>query len=125
MFRRNEWKVRCWALLLAGGLGISNALLRAQDSVVRVSESEAKRLVVSRVEPQYPPMARQMKVTGRVQVDAYIEPDGSVEKVQVVNGNPILGNAAVAAVKQWKFIPYKAGGTPARAVAGFAFDFKM
>lgn len=97
--------------------------LRAEDLTRRVSEDEAKKAITTRTNPEYPAMARQMKLGGKVQVDAYIDPEGKVEKVQVVTGNPLLTSAAVNAVKHWKFSPFTADGKPTRAVAGFTFNF--
>ena len=112
---------------LIAGLLLSAAVicpaLRAEDPTRRVSEDEAKKAITTRTNPEYPPMARQMKLGGKVQVDAYIDTEGKVEKVQVVTGNPLLTSAAVSAVKHWKFSPFTADGKPTRAVAGFTFNF--
>ncbi len=101
------------------------SLAAADEPTVRVPEAEAKKALVTRVDPEYPPMARQMRLSGRVQVDAYIDENGAVEKVQVVNGNPLLTSAAVNAVKKWKFNAITANGKAVKAVAGFTFDFKL
>lgn len=106
-------------------LTAATAITFAQDNTVRVLELDAKNHVTTRVDPDYPPIARQMRLSGRVQVDAWIDPTGNVEKVQVVNGNPILSSAASSALKKWKFSPFQAGGKVTRAVANFSFDFKM
>jgi protein TonB len=120
-------KPRSAAAKLMTGLLLSAAVicpaLRAEDLTRRVSEEEAKKAITSRMNPEYPPMARQMKLGGRVQVDAYIDTEGKVEKVQVVTGNPLLTSAAVSAVKRWKFSPFTSDGKPTRAVAAFTFSF--
>lgn len=92
----------------------------AQDAVTRVPETEAKKAVVTKSDPEYPAMARQMHLTGRVVVDIYIDPDGTVEKVQPVSGNQLLSGAAVSAVKKWKFNPFQK-----KVVTSLAFDFKL
>jgi TonB family protein len=108
-------------LLLAG---VIPPTLRSEGELTRrVSEEEAKKAITSKVNPEYPAMARQMRLGGKVQVDAYIDTDGKVEKVQVVNGNALLTSAAVNAVKRWKFSPFTTDGKPVRAVAGFSFNF--
>jgi protein TonB len=104
-------------------VGVVSPALRADELVRRLSEEEAKKAVTSKVNPEYPPMARQMRLGGRVQVDAYIDTDGKVEKVQVVNGNALLTSAAVSAVKRWKFSPFMSEGKAYKAVAGFTFNF--
>jgi protein TonB len=97
--------------------------LRAEEATHRISEDEAKKAVTSKVNPEYPPMAKQMRLGGKVQVDAYIDTDGTVEKVQVISGNALLTSAAVSALKRWKFSPFTADGKAVRAVAGFTFSF--
>ena len=104
---------------------VLSAGLLAEDPALRVTEEEAKKAVISRVNPEYPPMAKQMHLAGKVQVDAYISPDGIVDQVKMVNGNPLFTGAVTNALKKWKFSPIQANGKPVRAVAGFAFDFKL
>ena len=105
-------------------LGLAGAAL-CQDSPVRVSEVVAKQAAVEKVVPEYPTMAKQMRLAGRVEVEAVINTDGSVEKTQVISGHALLSSAAVAALKRWKFTPFGADGKPARAVTTISFDFKL
>lgn len=105
-------------LLLAAGT------LAAQDSnLVRVSQEDAKKMVLSKVDPSYPAIAKQMHLAGRVTVDVFIDEEGKVEKAQPLNGHAILTEAAVTAVKKWKFIPYTAGGQAKKSVTTMAFQF--
>ena len=97
----------------------------AQDAPVKVAETQAKQAAVTKVVPDYPPIAKQMKISGRVEVSAVIGLDGSVEKADVVSGNPLLTNAAVSAMKKWKFTPFSADGKPFKAQATISFEFKM
>src|ERR1700674_469251 len=101
-------------------------LLPAQDPLLRVSESEARRAIVKKVEPEYPAMARQIRLSGQVQVDVVIAETGAVEKVSVLKGNVLLSNSAVSALKKWKFSPFAgAAHKPAKAVASLTFDFRL
>jgi protein TonB len=84
-----------------------------------------KKAVVTRVNPEFPAVARQLRLAGRAELDVYVTPDGDVDKVQPLNGNPVFTNCAVAAVKKWKFAPFKADGKPTRAVGTVAFDFRQ
>ncbi len=104
---------------------MAGIVLYAQEGFVRVPEPEAKKAIATRVEPEYPAMAKQMRVAGRVQVDAYIDTDGSIQKVQPLNGNMLLSSAAANAVKRWKFSPIMANGKPCKAVTTLTFDFKL
>lgn len=110
------------ALLLLAGV-LPPALRAEEELTRRVSEDEAKKAIMSKVNPEYPAMARQMRLGGKVQVDAYIDTEGKVEKVQVINGNALLTSAAVNAVKRWKFSPFTSDGKAVKAVAGFSFNF--
>ena len=99
--------------------------IMAEEPEHRVSEEEAKKSITSKVNPAYPPMARQMKLGGKVAVDAYVDTAGRVEKVQVINGNPLLTSAAVSAVKQWKFTPFTADGKTVNAITRLTFSFAL
>jgi protein TonB len=112
------------ALLVSMICTMLTGTVSAQDRV-RISDAEGKKAVVSRVEPAYPPMARQMKISGHVEVDVEVSPEGHVEKVEVLNGNAMLGGACVQAVKQWKFTPFQAGGKPAATVVRLGFNFSL
>jgi TonB family protein len=58
---------------------------------------------VKTVPPVYPAIAAKMKVEGTVKLDATIDPDGSVTDVRVVSGHQLLVQAAIDAVKKWKY----------------------
>jgi protein TonB len=64
---------------------------------------DGQRKILSRVMPVYPQLARRTNVSGTVKLDALIAPDGTVKATEVVGGNPILIQAAVDAVRKWKF----------------------
>jgi protein TonB len=95
----------------------------AEEPGHRIAEDEAKKSITSKVNPAYPPMARQMRLSGKVAVDAYVDIAGRVEKVQVINGNALLSSATVSAVKQWKFTPFTADGKAINAITRLTFSF--
>ena len=101
-------------------------LLPAQETLLRVSESDARRAIVKKVEPEYPAMARQIRLSGQVQVDVVIAESGAVEKVSVLKGNVLLSNSAVSALRKWKFTPFAgAANKPSKAIASLTFDFRL
>ena len=104
-------------LLLAGGS------LWAADPALRVAEADAKKAAIQKPAPEYPMVARQLKVTGKVNLDVLIADDGSVAEVRIVSGTPILTKPAVDAVKKWRFRPFQADGKPAAALASLSFEF--
>jgi protein TonB len=101
------------------------ASLHAEDLVVRISDADAQKAAITKSNPDYPPMAKQMHVSGPVVVEAEVTPDGEVGKVAPVSGNALLSSAAVSAVKRWKFKPFTADGKPAKAVVRLSFNFTL
>jgi protein TonB len=67
---------------------------------VRVSQGVTKGLLIYRVEPAYPPLAKQARIQGVVVLTAIIGKDGNVQNLQIVSGHPLLAPAAIEAVKQ-------------------------
>jgi len=100
-------RVLCFALL--GSLSVLTAPttpeLLAQSSVQTEKQLEKnQRKVVYRVEPEYPEDLKRIGVGGYVRVDATISASGTVEDATVAGGNPILAEAAVKAVKKWRYV---------------------
>ena len=62
--------------------------------------------LVHRVSPEYPQLARQARIQGTVVLRAIISRDGRIENLQVLNGHPMLVQAAIDAVRQWRYRPY-------------------
>ena len=91
------------ALFLLLGLTIaSTAQTQAPTRTVKV---EKARKLVHRVEPAYPQDLKRLGIGGVVKLDVQISAKGSVERVEVVGGNPILADSASRAVKQWQYEP--------------------
>jgi len=68
-------------------------------------DSETKRKVTNKVTPDYPDMARRMSLRGVVRVDAIVGSNGVVKTVEIKGGHPVLAQAAVNAVRKWKWEP--------------------
>jgi TonB family protein len=81
--------------------------------------------VISRVNPSYPLLAKQMKVQGAVVLEALISRSGSIQDIQVLSGPAILSEAAREAVKQWHFKPYYQGGRPVETEARITVNFTI
>ena len=93
------------------------------DDLVRISMERARQVATAKPAPDYPAMAKQLRITGRVALELLVDLDGSVEKVDVVTGNPILASSAIAAAKKWKFPPFETDGKPMKAAVRLYFDF--
>ncbi len=72
---------------------------------IRLSQDDAAGLLVEKVVPDYPPLARQAHVKGSVVLDANISKDGAVENLRAVSGHPLLIPAAIDAVRHWRYKP--------------------
>jgi len=72
---------------------------------------QAARLV-NKVQPLYPPLARQTRISGTVKLHAIIGKDGAVQQLQVVSGHPLLVQSALDAVRQWRYQPTLLNGDP-------------
>jgi TonB family protein len=96
-FRSAKWVLG--VLLLAGS---SAAIMPAagQDAGV-----VTKRKVKTKVVPEYPEIARQLHLEGKVKVEVFISADGRVTDTKVIGGHPVLSQAAVEALKKWRFEP--------------------
>ncbi len=79
---------------------------------IRISGGVTKGLLIHRVEPTYPPLARAARVQGDVILSAVIDVNGQIQNLQLVSGHPMLVPAAIAAVKQWHYKPYLLNGQP-------------
>ena len=77
---------------------------------IALSEESERALLIQSVNPVYPPEALAQKLQGTVVLQATIGRDGNVEDLKIVRGLFVLGKAAVAAVKQWRFQPYTFNG---------------
>lgn len=100
--------------LLLGTAAAVPPRAKAQDA----STDVAKRKVRTRVVPDYPPLAKQMNVTGKVKIEATIAADGHVTGTKAVGGSPLLVNSAMDALKKWRFEP-----APKESTEVIEFDF--
>jgi protein TonB len=69
-------------------------------------------VLIYRKDAEYPKIAKQTGAKGTVTLNATIGADGNIKKVKVVSGHPMLTNAAVEAVKQWRYRPTLLNGQP-------------
>lgn len=79
--------------------------------------------LLHKVQPIYPPLARQARVQGAVELRAIIGKTGAIENLVVVRGHPMLATAAVEAVKQWRYRPYLLNGEPIAVETAITVNF--
>ncbi len=98
--------------LLIGGWAASRAPLAW-------GQEEIHRKVTTRVPPAYPELARRMHVTGTVKIMITVAANGSVKNAKVIGGHPVLAEAALDAVKKWRF---EASTEESTGIVEFHFD---
>ncbi|MGB8063646.1 MAG: TonB family protein [Candidatus Sulfotelmatobacter sp.] len=98
--------------------------LSAETTRVQVPAEMMQKLLVHRVEPIYPADARKQHLQGIIAVDVIVGRDGSVESMRALNGPDVLAQAAMDALRWWKFEPYRVNGQAAVAETTLAVEFK-
>jgi len=91
---------------------------------VKVSEGVAQGGLIFKVNPEYPAVARAARIQGSVLMHAIIGTDGSVQRLQAINGNPLLLRSAMEAVKRWRYRPYLLDGKPVEVETSITVNFK-
>jgi periplasmic protein TonB len=99
--------------VIGGMINSTSAIPKvATPQRVRVSSGVSAGLLIRRVQPNYPPLARQARIQGTVVLQAEISKDGTIQNLQLISGHPMLAPAAIEAVKQWRYKPYLLNGEP-------------
>lgn len=86
---------------------LSAALLASLTHIAspQSASEEGKRKAKTKVSPIYPELAKRMNVSGKAKIEVIITPDGRVKSTRAVGGHPLLVQACLDAVKEWKFVP--------------------
>jgi periplasmic protein TonB len=79
---------------------------------IRQGGSVQAALLVNKVQPVYPPLARQTRISGTVRLHAIISKAGTIQSLEVMSGHPLLVRAAMDAVQQWRYKPTLLNGEP-------------
>lgn len=106
----NRFTIAAAAAILAA------AMVSAQQYAFEGGQRKAK----SRTNPQYPDLARRMNLSGKVRIELVIGPNGRVKNARAIGGHPLLVQACLDAVKEWKFDP-----APEETTQIIEFDFKL
>jgi len=95
-----------------GGVGGAPAPPKPTQSRIRQGGNVTAASLINRVQPVYPPLARQTRISGTVRLHAIIGKDGSVQQLEVMSGHPLLVQSALDAVRQWRYRPTQLNGDP-------------
>jgi protein TonB len=82
-------------------------------------------MILSQPQPVYPPLARSVRIQGDVVLRAIIDKEGGVAELQVVSGHPILAQAALAAVRAWRYRPTLLNGEPVEVETTITVTFLL
>lgn len=104
-------------------LALLAAVCAAQSGPKKVSQAEVMSAAVTKVQPQYPELARQLNISGTVEIEVLVAESGAVESATPVSGNPVLTKPASEALKKWKFKPFLQDGAPVKAQSVIKFGF--
>jgi protein TonB len=97
----------------------------ATPTRVKVSQGVTQGLRIRMVQPVYPPLAKQARISGSVVLQAVIGKDGSIENLRAVSGHPMLIQSAIDAVRQWKYKPYFLNGEPVEVDTQVTVNFTL
>ena len=109
-----------------GSAGDPNPLLRTPlPKRIRVSDGVSQGLLLTKVNPEYPPEAKQARIQGEVILKVNIAEDGTVKQVELISGHPMLAQAAIDAVQKWIYRPYELNSTPVEVETQVRVDFTL
>ena len=92
---------------------------------VSLSAEIAQSLLVTKIVPTYPPLAREARVQGEVVLDVAISKEGTIEGLRTLTGHPMLIPAAIDAVKRWRYKPYLLNGEPVPVQTQVTVNFSL
>lgn len=92
---------------------------------VKVSAGVTTGLLIRKVQPVYPPLAKQARISGAVVLQAVIGKDGTIQNLKAVSGHPMLIPSALDAVRQWKYKPYYLNGEPVEVDTQVTVNFTL
>lgn len=97
----------------------------ATPTRIKVSQGVTSGLLVRKVQPNYPPLAKQARIAGAVVLQAVIGKDGTIQNLRAVSGHPMLIQSAIDAVRQWKYKPYYLNGEPVEVDTQVTVNFTL
>ena len=104
---------------------IEQIVVPTLQAAVRLHSGIQAPLKLVNTDPVYPALARSARVQGVVILEAVIDRSGRVESIQVIRSIPMLDQAAVAAVRQWRYTPALLNGSPVPVIITITVNFKL
>lgn len=113
---------------ILGGMGTGPAVTVApppKPKKVAVSSGVMAGNILSKPEPSYPAIAKAARISGTVVLSATISKTGTIENLTVVSGPQMLSQAAIDAVRQWRYKPYLLNGEPVEVQTQVNVNFTL
>ncbi len=101
------------------------AVAAKKRDAVRVSVGVQQAMLIQQIKPAYPPLARSARISGTVRLTAVIATDGTIQRLQVISGHPLLVKAALEAVGQWRYKPTLLSGEPVEVITEIDVNFTL
>jgi len=92
---------------------------------IRIGGSVQQAKLIRQIRPNYPPLAKQARISGTVELKAIIAKDGTIQDLKVIRGHPLLVQAALDAVKQWIYQPTLLNGEPVEVETTVDVNFTL
>ena len=115
-------------LLLGTFLLVCSTLLAASQDTpapVEVPAESLQKLLINRVAPVYPPLARQARIQGTVFLKVIVSKAGEIRDLEVISGHPMLVPSATEAVRKWRYTPYVKDGEPIEVTTTIQVHFQI
>jgi protein TonB len=97
----------------------------AAPKAIRVSGPVEAALLIHRVDPVYPKLAQQIRVSGTVELNGIVGADGHIRELHAASGHPLLVPAALDAVRQWVYRPTLLHGQPVEVITTITVIFRL
>lgn len=97
----------------------------ARPERIRISQGVTQGRLLVKLEPAYPPLARNARIQGQVVLSAIISKTGEIQDLTLVSGHPMLVPAAIEAVRKWRYRPYLLNGAPVEVETTITVSFLL
>ena len=103
----------------------SSSTALSAPGAIRVGGNVQSANLIDQVKPVYPPLAKQARIQGTVKFNVVIAQDGTLKSLQVISGHPMLVQAALEAVRQWRYKPTLLNGSPVDVITTIDVNFTL
>lgn len=113
------------SIIAHSAANIAPPIANVRTQVVHLTGGVTEGLLIRRVTPVYPSLARQARIQGPVVLEATIGRDGTIQNLHALSGHPLLIQSAIEAVKQWRYKPYLLSNEPVDVETQITVNFTL